>query len=134
VVTAGLAVFGLVAAAGCGDAAVEATPDQEAVCGGMQSVVDQLEAGRGLAAMTGLEELVVAVGATEDAELQRSGRVFLDAISRPVDYESMTVEESVALGDEVLVEASAGLDALGDRCAAVGLPIEVDRSAMVAGT
>lgn len=115
-------------ASGCGsDGASDptASADEQAVCRALQGVADELAAGRGMDALAGLDALRSAVDGTANEALQAGGTQFLDAISRPVDVGSLTVEESVALGDEVLAEGGAGLEAMGRECERLGEPVEV---------
>lgn len=113
---------------GCGreeSAESTAATDETEVCSALQSVVDELAAGQGMDALVGLDALRSAVDATSNEALRAGGSQFLDAISRPVDVGSLTVEESVALGDEVLADGGAGLEAMGRECERLGEPVEV---------
>lgn len=107
-----------------------ARPDQIAVCDALQSVVDQMQAGRSRDALAGMDALAQRVAESDDADLQAAGDQFLGVLLEPVDYESMTVEQSNAMGDQVLAESGAGLEAMGQHCADLGLPVEVDVAAL----
>lgn len=109
---------------GCGSDGL--APDERAVCDALQAIADELAAGEGPDALAGLDELATSVAATDNEELRSGGEQFLDAISEPVDVGSLTVEESVALGDQVLADGGAGLEAMGQECERLGDPVEVD--------
>jgi hypothetical protein len=130
-VAAALACGLLLSACGGDDAAAPAgtpvplDPDAAAVCDALDRMAQALAQGRRQDGLAALGELVLAVDATDDGELRAAGTSFLDALDDETDYENMTIEESVALGNQVLAEAGAGLEALGDACAAKGRPVEV---------
>ena len=110
------------AAAGC-SSSPEVSADEAEVCDTFQQMVDELAAEKGSEALRTLVELDRAVAATSNPTLADAGTELFTAIGEPVDYGELTVDESVALGNEVLAEAEAAVGRLGDECARLGTPV-----------
>jgi len=104
--------------------------DEQAVCDSLQTMVDHLSTGESLAAVTTMYGLDEAVAATSNSTLASAGADFFQAISQPVDIGSLTPQESVALGDQVLADAEPALATMLGACTELGLEVQIDLEAL----
>lgn len=122
-VLAGLALAGIgLVPVACSDSGP--SPDEEAVCAAIQTMVDRINEGDPEAALASISDLDTAVAETDNETMRREGSRLLTAISLPVDYGQLTVQESDELGQRVLDASAGGLDGLIQECEQVGDPIE----------
>jgi hypothetical protein len=127
-----VATLGVVASAACGDDGP--TSSERAVCDSLQRLVHDLESGQPTAALEELAALDDLVRESGNQTMVDAGARFFSAISEPVDYGALTVDESVELGNRVLEESALGVDALGTECDRIGLTVEADRAKLDAQT
>jgi hypothetical protein len=127
-----LVVVGLAVSGACGDDGP--TAGERAACDSLQRMVDDLEAGEQTAALEELATLDDLVRDSGNQVMVDAGVRFFSAISEPVDYGALTVDESIELGNQVLEESALGIDALGTECDRLGLTVEADRARLDAQT
>lgn len=106
-----------------------ASSDEVAVCAAIQEMVNRLASGDGPGGLQSLTAIEAATGATDNETLRSAGEAFFASIGAPVDYGSLTVQESVDLGNEVLSQASTHFNGMADECARLGEPITATTAA-----
>jgi hypothetical protein len=107
------------------DTTVDPPEDVTEVCDSLQTMVDELAAGRSVLAVQALDRVEATAAATSDDQLRSGGESFFAAVNDTVpDPGSLTPEETGAVGDRVLGGAAPALSTMIDRCGELGLPID----------
>lgn len=105
--------------------AEDASDAEREICDQLQSLVDAIVGQDADGSMRALDELQRAVDDGEPGALRDDGQAFFSTIYGEVpDPGSLTVEQSVEVGDQALRAAQPKLGAMLNTCAALGLAIE----------
>ena len=123
-VASGITALALVmTVAACSDTGP--TPDERAVCGSLQTIIDGLNQHDNAKALGELGLLQLHVGKTTNTTLAQAGKAFFDVVGATgIDYTQLTVGQTIAAGNAALAQAAPALGRLIDGCAAAGLKIE----------
>jgi hypothetical protein len=106
------------------DTTIAPPEDVTAVCDSLQTMVDELAAGRSVLAVQALDRIEATAAATSDDQLRSGAESFFGAVNDTVpDPGSLTPEETEDVGDRVLAGAGPALSTMIDRCGELGLPI-----------
>lgn len=116
------ALFAALAISACGSD--DPAADEARVCRAVQTIVDELDAGRSQSALATLPELELAVNATENETLATAGQEFFDDLFTDIDYTQLTVEQTASLGDQYQQQMAISLARIVDECSSVGSSIE----------
>lgn len=100
--------------------------DERAVCAALQEMIGHLQVRQGRSALESLDRLQRSAAESRNPQLVDAGKQFFTAIGQPVDTGSLTVRQSVDLGNKVLAEGGAGLAGLINECRSVGYKLSID--------